>query len=74
MRGPDKGSPQPTGGLPPEDERRVPDPAEALGAGEGERVGIFPSWRWLYGTVIVYAALLVVLLYVFTVTLDFGAR
>ena len=74
MKGSDEGGLEPTGELPPEEERQVPDPTEALGAGEGERVGIFPSWRWLYGTVVLYAALLVVLLYVFTVTLDFGAR
>lgn len=65
---------EPSGSLPPEDARRVPDPSEALGAGESERVGIFPSWRWLYGTVIVYATLVVVLLYVFSVVLDYGAR
>lgn len=74
MTGSDAGDGVPSGALPPEEERQVPDPTEALGAGESGRIGIFPSWRWLYGTVIVYAAVVVLLLYLFTVTLDFGAR
>lgn len=41
---------------------------------EGEPIGIFPTWGWLYATVVGWAALLVLLLYVFTVTFDFGAR
>ena len=41
---------------------------------EGEPIGIFPTWGWVYGTVIGWTALLVVLLYVFTVTFDYGAR
>jgi hypothetical protein len=40
---------------------------------ESERIGIFPSWRWLYGTVVVYTVVLIVLLYVFTVALDYSA-
>ena len=37
-------------------------------------IGIFPSWNALYGTVIVYTLLLIVILAVFTAVLDFGAR
>ena len=35
-----------------------------------ERVGIFPSWTWVYLTVIVYARLLILLLYILTIALD----
>ena len=38
-----------------------------------ERIGIFPSWRWLYGAVAVYTAAWIIVLYVLTVTLDLGA-
>ncbi len=41
---------------------------------ENERIGIFPNWRWLYGTVVAYTAVLIVVLYIFTVTLDLSAR
>jgi len=37
------------------------------------RIGIFPSWRSLYVTVVVYTLALIVLLYVFTVALDHGS-
>jgi hypothetical protein len=40
---------------------------------EGGRIGIFPSWGWLYGAVLIYSTVLIVLLHIFTVTLDFGA-
>ena len=40
---------------------------------DGGRIGIFPSWGWLYGSVIVYTLLLIVLLYVLSVMLDFRA-
>lgn len=36
-------------------------------------IGIFSSWRWVYATVLAWTVLLVVLLWVFTVTLDYGA-
>ena len=39
---------------------------------ENERIGIFPSWNWLYGTVAVYVAVIIIVLYIFTVTLDLG--
>ena len=37
-------------------------------------IGIFPSWPWLYAAIIVYTMIAIVLLHVFTVTLDFGIR
>jgi hypothetical protein len=37
-------------------------------------IGIFPSWPWLYAAIIVYTVIAIVLLHVFTVTLDFGPR
>jgi hypothetical protein len=39
---------------------------------EGGPIGIFPSWGWLYATVLVYSTLLIILLHILTVTLDFG--
>jgi len=47
--------------------------ASAESEDEGGRIGIFPSWGWLYGTVLVYSTLLIILLHIFTVTLDFWA-
>ncbi len=41
---------------------------------ETERIGIFPNWRWLYGTVVVYTAVLIVILYIFTTNLDLSGR
>lgn len=49
-------------------EERLREPAEEEGPG-----GIFPSWRWLYGTVLAWFVVVLVALYVLTVTLDFGA-
>ena len=48
-----------------------PTPPEA--DEDGGRIGIFPSWNWLYGSVVIYTLALVALLYVFTVTLDHSA-
>jgi hypothetical protein len=45
------------------------------GSGEGpgrERVGPFPSWGWVYGTLIVYGVLMLGLLTVLTWVLDPG--
>ena len=42
--------------------------------GEEERIGPFPSWNWLYVSVVVYTTLLIGLLYLFTVFLDFSAH
>ena len=61
---------RPTGGDAP--------PERNLGArppgGDDDRgpVGIFPSWGALYATVVVYALLLITVLYVLSVTLDFS--
>jgi len=38
----------------------------------GEPIGPFPTWRALYATVLVWAAVLVALLYVFTRVFDRG--
>ena len=37
-----------------------------------ERVGPFPSWRWLYGTVLVYGIAVIVVLSILTKMLGFG--
>lgn len=37
------------------------------------RIGIFPSWNALYATVVVYTLAVIVLLYVFTILLDYSA-
>ena len=35
-------------------------------------IGIFPSWGWVYGSVIVYVLIAIVLLHVVTITLNYG--
>lgn len=61
------------------EETLPPSPDPSGEGGDGERddddgpVGIFPSWRWLYATVLVYAMLLLIALHVFTVAFDHGA-
>jgi len=40
---------------------------------EEERIRLFPSWNWLYLSVVVYTTLLIGLLYFFTVFLDYSA-
>ena len=55
---------------PPPDDRGGAPPDED----EDGRIGIFPSWKALYVSVIVYTAGLIALLYVFTVLLDTSAR
>ncbi len=37
------------------------------------RVGIFPSWSWVYGAVIIYGVLTIGVLILLTRILDFGA-
>ncbi len=49
--------------------RERADPDDDNGA-----IGIFPSWSWLYAAIIVYTIVAIVLLHVFTVTLDFSLR
>ena len=48
-------------------EGRASEPEDENGA-----IGIFPSWGWLYVSIIVYTVLAIALLHVFTVTLDFS--
>ncbi len=82
---PEDGEPSTAGGGPgPDDVQRLggrTPGGEPPGVGpdsipedEGGPIGIFPSWGWVYGTVIAWAAFLVLLLYVFTITFDYGAR
>jgi hypothetical protein len=40
---------------------------------EEERISFFPSWNWLYLSVVVYTTLLIGLLYLFTVFLDYSS-
>jgi len=40
---------------------------------DGGPIGIFPSWGWVYGSVIAYTLITVVVLYVLTVTLNYTA-
>jgi len=49
------------------DQSTAPDNADEQGP-----VGIFPSWRALYTTVVVYALGLIVLFYVLSEALSFG--
>jgi hypothetical protein len=39
---------------------------------EEERIGIFPSWKWVYGTVIVWGVVLILALTVLTRIFSFG--
>jgi len=39
-----------------------------------ERIGVFPSWNWLYCLVVVYTLFLTLLLYVLTLLLDYGVQ
>lgn len=67
---PGDGPPPPAAGGPREGS--TPDPGDVVGAGEDERVGIFPSWKALYVTVLVWTALVVGALYAFSVAFDYG--
>jgi hypothetical protein len=55
---------------------RPPSPRDPGGSREPDEddeegpVGIFPSWRWLYATVLLYTVALVIGLHAFTVALD----
>ncbi len=51
------------------------DEIRAQAAEDEERgpIGIFPSWRALYITVLAHTLLLILVLYWFTVSLDFHA-
>ena len=37
---------------------------------EAERLGPFPSWKWVYGTVLVYGTLVIIVLWILTRLLD----
>ena len=37
---------------------------------ENGKIGIFPSWGWLYGAVVIYTTVLILLLYVLTSFFD----
>jgi hypothetical protein len=50
-----------------------PGGADAAERNGPERVGPFPSWRWVYGTLIVYGILMMGLLTLLTWLLDPGA-
>ena len=50
-----------------ESEGPVGEPEDENGA-----IGPFPSWGWVYGSVVVYTILAIVLLHVFTVTFDYS--
>ncbi len=57
------------------EDRSVGDADEVLAKepeDENGAIGIFPSWGWVYGTVIVYTVLAIVLLHVFTITFDYS--
>ena len=43
------------------------------GDGDDGQIWIFPSWSWLYGAVLIYSTALIILLHIFTITLDVGA-
>ena len=40
---------------------------------EEERISFFPSWNWLYVSIVIYTAFLIGLLYLVKVFLDFSA-
>jgi hypothetical protein len=46
----------------------VPDPSP-----EDGRVGIFPNWAWVYGTVVIYGVVMILFLLILTRFWDFGA-
>ena len=44
------------------------------GEDEGEgRIGLFPSWRALYATVVVYGVVVILILYILTIVLGSGS-
>ena len=50
-------------------EGRPVEPEDENGA-----IGPFPSWGWVYGSVIVYTILAIALLHVFTVMFNHGVQ
>jgi hypothetical protein len=45
-----------------------------LGDHEAGRVGPFPSWRWVYGSVLVYGVVVIGILTFLTRAMNVGAR
>ena len=39
-----------------------------------ERIGLFPSWKSLYTTVVVYGVAVILILYILTIVLGFSSR
>ena len=48
------------------------EPEERFDDEDDGRIGIFPSWSSLYVAVTVYTAAMIVILYLFTIFLDFS--
>jgi hypothetical protein len=38
-----------------------------------ERIGLFPSWKSLYATVVVYGVVVILILYILTIVLGSGS-
>jgi hypothetical protein len=56
-----------------DDEGKDDEGRDDEGQDDEGRVGIFPSWSWMYGAVIVYGVLTIGVLTLLTRILDFGA-
>lgn len=54
---------------PPPEEVRSPDEATEA----DEPIGPFPTWKALYLTVVVWWAIMLLILWIFTVTFDYSA-
>ena len=50
-----------------------PAPLPSGGDEEEERIGLFPSWKSLYATVVVYGIAVILILYILTIVLGFGS-
>lgn len=52
----------------------TPDPLEAVERVERSEddggIGVFPSWGWLYATVVIYGVVTIVILRLLTVTMN----
>ena len=55
------------------DDEAKDDEAKSGEAKNGDgRIGIFPSWSWVYGAVVIYGVLTIGVLILLTRILDFG--
>jgi hypothetical protein len=52
---------------------RGTDPTDPPSGEEAGPVGVFPSWAWVYGTVLVYGALTILVLWLLSRALDPGS-